>query len=234
MEESGVSTLAVERTAMTKTDLARIALPLLLLPVLVRTAIAGDSAIVTLNDFPEYVVAGTRLNLTFTIQRQDQTLLSGLRPSIRATTTGGLTAKASAAPRKGRGQYTAALSLPQVGDWTIRIVSGFNDTTLTLPTLKVIAQGSAAPPPFSPATRGVRLFSTKGCVGCHRHVEVNPERATDAKMDLSGKRFPQEYLGKFLADPSIKSTAMPNPELKDDEIAALSAFINKLVLKTVR
>ena len=83
---------------MTKTELVRIALPLLLWLTVVRTAIAGDWAIVTLNDFPEYAVAGTRLNLTFTIRRQDHTLLSGLRPSIQATTTGGLTTKASAAP----------------------------------------------------------------------------------------------------------------------------------------
>ena len=219
---------------MTKTELVRIALLLFVLLVVVRTAIAGDSAIVTLNDFPEYVVAGTWLNLTFTIRRQDHTLLSGLRPGIQATTTGGLTAKASAAAGKGRGQYMAALTLPQAGEWTIRIVSGFNDTTLTLPTLKVIAPESAAPMPFSPATRGVRLFATKGCVGCHRHVEVNPERATDAKLDLTGKRFPQEYLLRFLADPSINSMAMPNPELKYDEIAPLAAFINKLISKTVR
>ena len=219
---------------MLKTELSHIALPLLLLLVVARTAIAGDWAIVTLNDFPEYAVAGSRLNLTFTIRRQDQFLLSGLRPSIRATTTGGLTATTGAAPGKGRGHYTAALTLPQAGDWTMTIVSGFNNTTLTLPALKVIQPGSTTPIPFSPATRGARLFSTKGCVGCHRHIEVNPERVTDAKLDLTGKRFPPEYLAKFLADPGVKSGAMPNPELKDDDIAALAAFIDKLVLKTVR
>src|ERR1700674_4586029 len=106
------------KDAMTKTELVRIVLPLLLLPVLVRTAIAGDWPIVTLNDFPEYAVAGTGLNLTFTVRRQGQAFLSGLRPSIRAATTSGLTAKASAAPGKGRGEYTAALTLPQPGEWT--------------------------------------------------------------------------------------------------------------------
>ena|SRR2546425_1863252 len=105
-------------------------------------------------------------------------------------------------------------------------------TAFVFPMLNFAA--CVSPMPFSPATRGVRLFSTKGCVACHRHVEVNPERATDAKLDLTGKRFPQEYLGKFLADPSIKSSAMPNPELKDDEIAALAVFIDKLISKTAR
>ena len=85
---------------------------------------------------------------------------------------------------------------------------------------------------FSPATRGVRLFAAKGCVGCHRHIEVNPEHAADSKFDLTGKRFPPDYLKKFLADPSIKPAEMPKLNLKEDDIEALVAFINKSTLKT--
>ncbi len=219
---------------MTKPQLVRIILPLLVLFALVSTAIAGNWAIVALNEFPEYAVAGTRLKLSFTVRQHGLTLLSGLRPTVTATTADGLIAKAAAAPGKGRGEYTAVLTLPQPGAWTITVVSGFSDTTLVLPALKVIPPEAAPPAPFSPATRGLRLFSTKGCVGCHRHAEVNPERVSDAKFDLTGKRFPQDYLGKFLADPSIKSAEMPNPKLKDDEVIALAAFINKLISKTAR
>ena len=61
---------------------------------------------------------------------------------------------------------------------------------------------------------------------------MNPERVTDAKLDLTGKRFPQDYLKRFLADPSIKPAEMPNLKLKSDEIEALAAFINKLASKT--
>ena len=100
--------------------------------------------------------------------------------------------------------------------------------------LQVIAAGSPTPTPFSPGTRGMRLFAAKGCVGCHRHIEVNPERQTDAKFDLTGRRFPNDYLKKFLADPSIKPAEMPNLKLKDDEIEALAAFINKAAIKQDR
>jgi hypothetical protein len=117
--------------------------------------------------------------------------------------------------------------------WTITITSGFNASAVTLPALKVIAPGTIAPLPFSPATRGVRLFAAKGCVSCHRHLEVNPEFKTDAKFDLTTKRFPPDYLKRFLADPSIKPAEMPNLNLMESEIEALAAFINKGLQKQV-
>jgi mono/diheme cytochrome c family protein len=224
--------MAVERTAMTRKQFVPVALSLALLVIVTGTAVAGGWAIITLSGFPEYAVAGKPLKLSFAVRQHGVTLLSGLRPNVRAATPSGLTATANAVPAKEKGEYTAELLLPQHGNWTITVVSGFNDSQVTLPPLKVIEAGTAAPAAFSPATRGVRLFASKGCVGCHRHIEVNPERATDAKFDLTGKRFPQEYLKKFLADPSIKPAEMPNLNLKSDEIDALAAFINKLVSKT--
>jgi mono/diheme cytochrome c family protein len=195
---------------------------------------AEDLPTITLNDFPEYAVAGTPLKLTFTARNQGQAGLPGLRPTIRAMSNGGLFAKSNAIPGKDRGEYTATLTLPREGEWTIMIASGVNGGTLTLPPMKVIAPRTAAPPPFSPNTRGLRLFATKGCVACHRHIEVNPGQVVDAKLDLSGKRFPQDYLRKFLADPSVKPADMPNLKLKNDEIEALAAFINKLVSKDAK
>ena len=206
---------------------------LVLLIGLISAAFPGDWAIVTLNDFPEYAHAGTPLKLTFTVRKHGQTPVPGLRPSVRATTAGGQTAKSDAAPGRGRGEYTTTIALPQPGQWTITIASGFNDTTLSLPSLKVIPPGDAAPDRFSPVTRGLRLFASKGCVGCHRHIEVNPGKAVDAKLDLTGKRFPQDSLKKFLADPGIKPLDMPNLNLKNDEIDALAAFINKSASKTI-
>ena len=195
---------------------------------------AGGWAIITLNDFPDYVVAGKPMSLTFTVRQHGRTLLGGLRPAIRATTAGGLKATAKAIPAATRGEYNAMLTLPQQGDWTITITSGFNDNSINLPALKVIAPGSLEPSAFSPATRGVRLFTAKGCVGCHRHVEVNPQRGTELGPDLTGKRFPQDYLKQFLADPGIKPAEMPNLNLKPDEIEALAAFINKSFTKQAR
>ena len=217
---------------MTTNHVIRIVTTPALVFILISAAFAGGWAIVTLNDFPEYAVAGKPVNLTFAVRQHGVTLLSGLHPTIRATTATGLVSKANVVPAAGRGEYTAALTLPQQGEWTITIASGFNDGNVALPALKVIAPGAAAPAPFSPPTRGLRLFTSKGCSGCHRHIEVNPERVGDAKLDLTGKRFPQDYLKKFLADPSIKSVEMPNLKLKNDEIEALAAFINKLASKT--
>jgi mono/diheme cytochrome c family protein len=234
MEKGCVSTLAIGRNEMTTRLLARLAVPLILALAFTGSVFAGGWATITLKDFPEYTLAGTPLNLTFTIRQHGHTPLSGLHPALRATTTGGLNAKSEAHPGKDPGEYTATITLPQPGEWTIDIASGFNDSALKLPALKVIAAGTAGPAPFAANTRGLRLFASKGCVGCHRHLEVNPERATDPKFDLTGRRFPQEYLTKFLADPSIKTPDMPNLGLKSDEIEALTAFINKLVTKTAR
>jgi hypothetical protein len=192
---------------------------------------AGGWAIVTLSEFPDYAVAGKPLNLTFAVRQHGVTLLSGLKPSISATDNSGAVVRAKVSATKEQGVYASALILPKPGEWKITITSGFNGNEITLPSLKVIAADSPAPVAFSPGTRGVRLFTAKGCVGCHRHIEVNPERTTDAKFDLTGRRFPPDYLKKFLADPSIKPADMPNLKLKDDEIEALAAFINKVAMK---
>jgi mono/diheme cytochrome c family protein len=219
---------------MTKSHWIQIVIGFGLLLILTGVALAGGWAFITLNEFPDYAVAGKPLNLTFSVRQHGVTLLPGLQPKVLATTTSGLQAKAGVKSTSNRGEYTTSLTLPEAGEWTITIASGFNDNSVKLPALKVIASGAPAPPPFSPATRGVRLFASKGCIGCHRHIEVNPEHVTDAKFDLTGKRFPQDYLKKFLADPSIKPAEMPNLKLKDDEIEALAAFINKLASKQVR
>ena len=212
----------------------RFILPLLALLAVVTAAYAGGWAIITLNDMPDYAVAGKPLNLTFTVRQHGVTLLSSLKPSVRATDAGGLVAKAAVVRTAKAGEYTAALTLPQPGEWTILINSGFNSSATTLPILKVISPESPLPTPFSPNTRGARLFVAKGCVGCHRHGEINPDRTSDAKFDLTTKRFPPDYLKKFLADPSVKTADMPNLHLTADEIEGLAAFINKASTKSVQ
>jgi hypothetical protein len=197
----------------------------------VITAYGGGWAVITLKEFPDYAVAGTPLNLSFTVRQHGQTLLSGLQPSVRAVGIHGRVTKAAVIASRSPGEYTAALPLPEPGEWTITIESGFHTSSITLAPLKVIASGAAVPVAFSPATRGVRLFAAKGCTGCHRHLEVNPEFRTEARFDLTGRRFPADYLKQFLADPSIKPAEMPNLKLKDDEIEALAAFVNKAAVK---
>ena len=211
----------------------RFMLPLLGVFVLVTVASAGGWAIITVNHFPDYAVAGQPLTLTFSIRQHGKTLLSGLHPSVRATAAGGVMTKVGAMRAAAPGEYSAALTFPAPGEWAITIMSGFNSTAIALPVMKVIGSGTPPPTPFSPATQGVRLFASKGCIGCHRHIEVNPEATTEARLDLTGKRFPTDYLKTFLRDPSIKPAEMPNLNLTADEVEALAAFINKSAVKSI-
>jgi hypothetical protein len=191
----------------------------LLLPAI--AAYAGGWAAITLEDLPDYVVAQQPLNLTFTVRQHGVTRLNGLKPRVDAT-AGRLEATVAAAAGPEAGQYTATLTLPQAGDWTITIHSGFHSSSTTLMPLKVIEPGSRPPRALPAAERGRRLFVAKGCATCHL-AGVGPE--------LTGRRYPAEYLGQFLANPAIaprrsRAAEMPNLNLKPPEIAALVAFIN--------
>src|SRR5262249_22564453 len=83
-----------EMMSMNDQDLVRLMLPVLALFILVTSGFAGGWAVVTLNDFPDYAVAGKPLNIIFAVRQHGQTLLSGLQPTVSATTTSGLVSKA--------------------------------------------------------------------------------------------------------------------------------------------
>jgi hypothetical protein len=205
---------------------------------------AGGWDLVTVKDFPDFAVAGKPLALTFTVwwpSQEDSTgIHSRLRPVVRATDANKRAVSATAKFSAVTEEYTAALILPEPGDWVIAIDAEY-EAAATLPPLKVIAPGTPAPKPYTLATRGVRLFTLKGCNGCHLHPEVKDGRLYGP--DLEGKRFTMEYLARFLADPSITPVpkevcskdrsycgspyAMPNLNLTDSEIEALVAFITK-------
>jgi cytochrome c553 len=208
-------------------------LHLILAGVALLPAIAayGGWASITVEDLPDYVVARQPTTLTFTVRQHGVTLLGSLRPSIEAT-NGRLTATAAATPGTEPGQYIAALTVADTGVWTITIQSGFGNSHSTLMPIPAIAAGAAAPRPLAAGDRGRRLFVAKGCVTCHIHRDVNTTSVANAP-DLTGRRFPPEYLTRFLANPSAVyagvrsgSWEMPNLHLKPAEIASLVAFIN--------
>jgi len=223
---------------------------------LVPVTYAGGWDIVTLNDFPDFAVAGHPLNLAFRVWAPSLDPLANVKPKIRATlcpspcstdlspqhrnatNTKGHVAKAQVKAGASAGEYTAVLILPEPGDWVITFDTEYTDASTMAP-LKAIAPESPAPTRFSPAVRGARLFTAEGCSSCHLREGVGKIYGPD----LTGKRFAPEYLKKFLADPSITPVpeevcssdrsycgspyAMPNLNLKDTEIEALIAFINK-------
>ena len=77
---------------------------------------------------------------------------------------------------------------------------------------------------------GQQLFVAKGCIGCHRHAAFDaqsPFWSPGGPPDLSDNTFTADYLHQWLRDPkAIKPrTEMPNLNLDDAEIEALTAFL---------
>jgi mono/diheme cytochrome c family protein len=207
---------------------SRLTVPaLLLLPLL---GAYGGWAAITVQDLPDYVVAGQPVTLSFIVRQHGVSKLSGLKPRVEARATGGgTTAEAAAAPGREAGQYVATLTLPRAGAWRITIHSGFGNSQVTLLPLQAIAAGAAPPAPLADSERGQRLFVAKGCLTCHVHADVEGSGLVAVGPDLTGRRLPADYLRQFLANPAIAARSgapqMPNLDLKPQEIAALSAFI---------
>lgn len=204
-------------------------LPALLLVPLFGRAMGGW-ATVTVEDVPDYVEAGKPLPLKFMIRQHGVTPLNGIHPTIEAR-SGGNAARAAAEPGKEAGQYVAALTLREPGEWTITINSGFGNSKLTLLPIRAIAAGSPAPVALAADERGRRLFVSKGCVGCHTRNDVDVGEGAMIGPVLTGKRYEAAWLRKFLADPAANAThtgtfRMPNLGLKESEIASLAAFVN--------
>jgi len=207
------------------TRASRFALPaLLLLPLI---GVYGGWAVVTVEDLPDYGVVRQPLNLTFAVRQHGVTKLSNLEPRVEARAAG-VTAAAVAEQGKEAGQYSARLVLPQAGEWTITIHSGFMASRVTLVPLQVIEPGAPVPAALAATERGRRLFVAKGCVTCHLHRDVSGSGAVAVGPELTNRPLAAEYLQRFLADPSIIGSAnrMPNLNLQSPEIAALIAFLN--------
>ncbi|MGQ0815383.1 MAG: hypothetical protein ACT4O1_13150 [Gemmatimonadota bacterium] len=187
---------------------------------------AGGWATVTVENLPDYLVAGQATNMTFSVRQHGVELLSDLKPTVTAR-SGNHEFEARAVQTNRRGYYTVTLNAPRAGDWKFTIHSGFragnHESKLTLLPIRALTS-AARPVAFSHEQRGIRLFVAKGCVICHMHSQVEGSGELDFGGDLTGRRFPAEYLAQFLANPTVK---MPNLNLKPGEIASLIAFINK-------
>jgi cytochrome c553 len=219
-----------------KKNRSRFLMPMLVSFLIVTTADAGGWAIVTVNELPDYAVAGKPFTVTFTIRQHGVHPLDGLKPTVHARTAGGPQTTVSATPTGNAGQYVAMVKVSQAADWKILIDTGFAGvSTRAVASLPVVEDGHPAPPALSPIARGERLFVAKGCIGCHRHQEITEPNLVPGGPDLTAQRFPPAYLAQFLVDPSktlkrsgkLESGQMPNLNLNEPEIAALAAFINR-------
>jgi hypothetical protein len=94
-------------------------------------AFAGGWATITVENLPEYLVAKQPTNLTFSVRQHGKTLLPNLKPTVVAR-SGDLEVKASGVATNKVGYYTATVTPPAPGAWTITIHSGFRTSEITL------------------------------------------------------------------------------------------------------
>ncbi len=199
------------------------------------TAYAGGWATVTVTSMPEYLIVGQPAELRLLVRQHGVSPLDGLTVAVRATAPGRIEARAIARSVAGaKGEYTALLTVPSAGDWTIRIDT---DWPTTPPLLAVTAIRDGSPPPaaLSHVARGERLFVSKACLTCHVNKEVPGKSLLSVGPEMTGRTFQPDYLRKFLADPAgtlgkaspPRVGEMPDQQLTADEIDALVAFINR-------
>jgi hypothetical protein len=202
--------------------------PLVLIALIAASAAslsAGGWSTITVADFPDYAIAGKPLTLTFSVRQHGNNLVSGLKPSIRASVAGGAALVMHAKPTANPGEYSATVVLDSIGDWAITIDGGFNPedkgrgyNSMALPPLRVIRTGSAPLVLLSEAERGATLMVTKGCVSCH---------APGSDRDVTRKRLASSYVKMLLADPSVRQIEMPNLRLSPAEITSLAVFVSR-------
>ena len=213
---------------MTTGSLRRLVPVLLLLPTL--AALAGGWAVVTVEDLPDHVVSGRPVQLEFTVRQHGVEPVTGLEPQVEVWGRGA-PMRAVAEPAGAAGRYRATLTLPEPGDWTLTVHSGFGKSRVTLLPIAALAPGTA-PAALSDSERGRRLFVAKGCVSCHLHRAVAGSGTYAVGPELTERPLEREYLARFLADPSVSPSnrgrgdgAMPDLDLDQAEIGALVAFL---------
>lgn len=184
---------------------------------------SGGWAVITVDELPDYAVSGRPLVLSYMVRQHGVTPLEQLRTTVTAS-SGRLTASAVIRPAAEDGRYSATLTLPAPGDWSLTIRSGFGNSDITLLPLPVVASAAGhLTTAVSDVDRGRRLFVAKGCVTCHVQMAVGPR--------LDGKRWDAAYVSEFLANPGARpprygQTSMPNLGLRQPEIASLVAYLN--------
>ncbi|MDQ3950318.1 MAG: hypothetical protein M3282_08215 [Gemmatimonadota bacterium] len=210
----------------------------------VAFARAGGWAVITIMKIPDAWITGQPLQLTWQVRQHGVTRLDGLQPTLEARAgSRRVSGRTWAFEEDGQKGYRGSITFPEPGLWQVTIHSGFGRSRAVLVPWRVFdavrpVRGTVEAhlerngvAPFPEAERGRRLFVALGCVACHVHraVDIVGEVST-LGPDLTDRRFPPDYLARFLADPSIKPAAngrqMPSLGLRAKDIAPLVAFIN--------
>jgi mono/diheme cytochrome c family protein len=157
----------------------------------------------------------------YSVRQHGKELLSGLRGSIEARA--GSRVVTADAKAVSTGKYTASLTVPSAGSWTITVNSGFGPSRTTM--RPIVAASSGAPViAMSDPERGQHLFAAKGCATCHVEMKVIP-------TDVRANKYDEKFVKQLLTDPSAMpkrhkaGVEMPNLNLKPAEISALAAYL---------
>ena len=201
--------------------------------VAVVTAMGGW-AVVTVQDLPEYFVAGRPYAIEFKVRQHGRHLLNNLEPELIVSTSaprlGGVLSGANeqripATARPGQGTYAATFTAPSAGPLYLTIKSGFGASNLRLYPAPVIAAG-ATPAAMSLSDRGRILFVAKGCNACHTNADLvdRPDnQQIKAGPELGGHRLARDYVLQKMKSPALEN--MPDLGLSDAEIAAIATFL---------
>lgn len=193
-----------------------------LLAVPAAPAVFGGWAVVTVENPPQGLVAGVPYTLNYTVRQHGVTLLPGLSGTVEAVAGN---RKVTASSRAGAvGRYAATFTIPEAGDWSITVRSGFGNSMTKLLPVRVVKAGAVVAD-LPDAERGAQLFAAKGCVMCHAELKLDlPDPRTQA--------YDQKFVRQLLADPASVPKRrnvgmdMPNLELTPAEISALAAYLS--------
>lgn len=185
----------------------------------------GGWAVVTIQELPEYFVAGRPYTIEFKVRQHGHNLLNDLEPTLIVRSGGSSNEQRIAAQATASGTYAATFTAPAGGSLTLTIKSGFGASNLQLYPAPVIAAGSRAPS-IAPADRGRALFIAKGCNACHSNsdlVDRPDNQQIKVGPELGGRRLARDYVMQKMANP--KSEIMPDLGLSDAEMSAIASFL---------
>lgn len=99
---------------------------------------------------------------------------------------------------------------------------------VALALLATACTAAAQSPGSAVVERGEAAFKSNGCYGCH----LIGKFGTPIGPDLShvGRKYPPEYLARWLRDPAQQrpSAHMPALELTEADVQALAAYLGSL------
>jgi cytochrome c553 len=99
---------------------------------------------------------------------------------------------------------------------------------VALALLATACAAAAQSPSSQVVERGEAAFKSNGCYGCH----LIGKFGTPIGPDLShvGRKYPPEYLARWLRDPAQQrpSAHMPALELTEADVQALAAYLGSL------